>query len=152
MVEMAVDPLDLDSLMEEAGRGAPAGPGVPVGTRIGHLHLQVSDVAQAVQFYHGLIGFDITASFQGAAFLSAGGYHHHLGLNSWSSRGAPPAPADSTGLASFAIEVPGAEERDRVAARLKAAGITTEGRGETIMVRDPWNIAVELVAAPVEGV
>ncbi len=150
MVEMAVDPLDLESLLEEGQRGAPTETGAPAGTRIGHLHLQVSDVEQAVRFYHGLIGFDITASFQGAAFVSAGGYHHHLGLNSWSSRGAPPAPADSSGLASFAIEVPGQEERDRVLARLKAAGVAVEGEGARMVVRDPWNIAVELIAGPGE--
>jgi catechol 2,3-dioxygenase len=149
-VEMAVDPLDLESLLEEAERGAPADQGAPAGTRIGHLHLQVSDVEQAVQFYHGLIGFDITASFPGAAFLSAGGYHHHLGLNSWSSRGAPPAPAGSSGLDSFVIEVPGLEERDRVVARLAAAGIASEGGGARVEVRDPWNIGVELVAAPLQ--
>jgi catechol 2,3-dioxygenase len=114
------------------------------------LHLQVSDVGQAVQFYHGLIGFDITASFQGAAFLSAGGYHHHLGLNNWSSRGAPPAPADSTGLARFVVEVPGLEERDRVVTRLKGAGIAIEGEGARVVVRDPWNIGVELIAAPLQ--
>jgi catechol 2,3-dioxygenase len=150
MVEMAVDPLDLDSLLDEAGRGASAETRAPAGTRVGHMHLQVSDVTQAVQFYHGLIGFDITASFQGAAFLSAGGYHHHLGLNSWSSRGAPPAPADSAGLASFAIEVPGLEERDRVVARLKAAGTAIKGEGARVVARDPSNIGVELVAAPLQ--
>jgi len=148
MVEMAVDPLDLDSLLEEAGRSVTAESGAPADTRIGHLHLQVSDVDQAVRFYHGLIGFDITASFQGAAFLSAGGYHHHLGLNAWSSRGAPPAPADSSGLASFRIELPGREERDRVLSRLKAAGISAEEKDGSAVVRDPGNIAVELVAAP----
>ena len=148
MVEMAVDPLDLDSLLEEAGKAGAPDAEAPAGTRIGHMHLQVSDVAQAVRFYHELVGFDITASFQGAAFLSAGGYHHHLGLNSWSTRGAPPAPPDSTGLASFAVEVPGQEERDRVVERLRAAGVTTEGEGECVVARDPWNIAVELVAAP----
>jgi catechol 2,3-dioxygenase len=145
-VEMAVDPLDLDSLRREAAKGGPVEPGAPSGTRIGHIHLQVSDVDRAVQFYHGLVGFDITASFQGAAFLSAGGYHHHLGLNSWSSRGAPPAPPDSAGLASFAIEVPGREERDRVVARLNAAGIAAAGEGARMTVCDPWDIGVELIA------
>jgi catechol 2,3-dioxygenase len=148
MVEMAVDPLDLDSLLEDAGKGASAGTGAPAGTRIGHLHLQVSDVAEAVRFYHELIGFDITATFQGAAFLSAGGYHHHLGLNNWSSRGSAPAPADSTGLASFAIELPDPEECERVASRLRTAGVGVEGEGARAVARDPWNIAVELVTAP----
>jgi catechol 2,3-dioxygenase len=150
MVEMAVDPLDLDSLLEEAGRSVTTESGAPAGTRIGHLHLQVSDVDQAVEFYHGLIGFDITASFQGAAFLSAGGYHHHLGLNSWSSRGAPAAPADSSGLESFTIEVPGPEERDRVLSRLRAAGIATEEKEGRAVVLDPWNITVGLSVASLQ--
>jgi catechol 2,3-dioxygenase len=64
-----------------------------------------------VQFYHGVLGFDITASFQGAAFLSAGGYHHHLDLNSWNSRGAPLAPPDAAGLETFSIRVPSADEQ-----------------------------------------
>lgn len=151
MVEMAVDPLDLDSLLEDAGKGLRAGTGAPAGTRIGHVHLQVSDVSRAVQFYHGLIGFDITATFQGAAFLSAGGYHHHLGLNSWSTRGAPPAPADSAGLVSFAIELPDTGECERVATHLRKAGIAVEGEGARVVVRDPWNIDVELVSAPSPG-
>ena len=70
---------------------------LPPGTRTGHVHLQVSDVQEAVQFYHGILGFDIVAAWQGAAFLSAGGYHHHIGLNSWGSRGAPPAPPGANG-------------------------------------------------------
>ncbi len=93
-VVMAVDPLDLDALLADAENDSRGGP--PGDTRMGHLHLQVSDVAQAVDFYHGILGFDLTSSLQGAAFLSAGGYHHHLGLNSWQSRGAPPAYCSSS--------------------------------------------------------
>jgi len=104
----------------------------------------VSDVRQAVQFYHGVIGFVITASFQGAAFLSAGGYHHHLGMNSWSSRGAPPAPPDAAGLESFTIRVPSQDEQKRAAERLKAAGITGFFGNGRVTVRDPWNIGVEI--------
>ncbi|MGD0724998.1 MAG: VOC family protein [Spirochaetia bacterium] len=144
-VEMAVDPLDLDSLLRDA---APGGSGAaPAGTTIGHIHLQVSDVQQAVQFYHGILGFDITAAFQGAAFLSAGGYHHHLGLNSWSSRGAPPAPPDAAGLESFSIRVPSKNEQGRIAERLKAAGVAGVLENGRVSVRDPWNIGIEILAA-----
>jgi catechol 2,3-dioxygenase len=166
-VEMTVDPLDLDSLLKDAGtiegsprageiraavlRGfdgaaAPRGFGAaPAGTTIGHLHLQVSDVQKAVEFYHGVLGFDITASFQGAAFLSAGGYHHHLGLNSWNSRGAPAAPPGSSGLESFTIRVPSADEQGRIAERLKAAGIPGVFENGRLSVRDPWNIGIEIL-------
>jgi catechol 2,3-dioxygenase len=145
-VEMAVDPLDLDSLLGEAKKGARAP--IPAGTRIGHIHLQVSDVQRAVEFYHGILGFDLTASFQGAAFLSAGGYHHHIGLNSWSSRGAPPAPADATGLESFTILTPSKDEQERIAGRLKAsqAQFSSSVHGG-VFVRDPWNMGIEIRTA-----
>ncbi len=176
-VEMTVDPLDLDSLLKDAGtiegsprageiraavprgfdgaavlRGfdgasAPRGFGAaPAGTTIGHLHLQVSDVQKAVEFYHGVLGFDITASFQGAAFLSAGGYHHHLGLNSWNSRGAPAAPPGSSGLESFTIRVPSADEQGRIAARLRQAGVPGVFENGRLSVRDPWNIGIEIIS------
>jgi len=143
MVEMAVDPLDLESLLGDA---APGGYGAAhPGTTIGHVHLQVSDVRQAVQFYHNVIGFDLTASFQGAAFLSAGGYHHHLGLNSWSSRGAPPAPPDAAGLESFTIRVPSEEELRHVVDRLKMAGINGVFEEGRVSVRDPSNVGVQIL-------
>jgi len=143
MIEMAVDPLDLDGVLKEAAPGGYGG--APVGTTIGHVHLQVSDVQKAVQFYHGIIGFDITASFQGAAFLSAGGYHHHLGLNSWNSRGAAPAPPDSAGLESFIIRVPSNDELERIAERFREAGVPCVSESGRLAVRDPWNIGVEIL-------
>jgi catechol 2,3-dioxygenase len=156
MIEMAVDPLDLGGLLQDAkktagsrglGAAVPGGSGAaPAGTTVGHIHLQVSDVAQAVQFYHEVIGFDITASFQGAAFLSAGGYHHHLGLNSWNSRGAPPAPPDAAGMESFTIRVPSRDEQRRIAERLTAAGIPGVFENGRVSVRDPWNIGIEILA------
>lgn len=147
MIEMAVDPLDLDGLLQDAKETAARGGSdrAPAGTAIGHIHLQVSDVPHAVQFYHGVVGFDITASFQGAAFLSAGGYHHHLGLNSWTSRGAPPAPPDAAGLESFSIRVPSRDEQGRVAERLKEAGIPFVFENGRLSVRDQWNIGVDIL-------
>ena len=144
VVEMATDPLDLDGLLREGDADTNASPGLPAGTRLGHVHLQVSDVEQAVRFYHEVLGFDITAAWHGAAFLSAGGYHHHLGLNSWSSRGAPPAGPDSPGLESFVIQVPHAQEQARLEARLRDAGVTTSSAGGVLRARDPWNIEVEI--------
>ena len=141
-VQMATEPLDLEGLLKE-GHGDPAASRLfPDGTRIGHVHLQVADVLQAVRFYHDAIGFDITATWQGAAFLSAGGYHHHLGLNSWASRGAPAAPEGSTGLESFVIRVPQAESRAGIAERLQAAGVAARMEDGILRARDPWNVEV----------
>ena len=114
-VQMAVDPLDLQGLLAEAAREPRPGTGLPAGTRMGHVHLQVSDIAQALAFYQGLLGFELTAQMQGAAFISAGKYHHHLGLNTWQSRGAPPAPAGTAGLESLVVEVPNMEEQEQMA-------------------------------------
>jgi catechol 2,3-dioxygenase len=97
-----------------------------------------------VDFYHEAVGFDITASLQGAAFLSAGGYHHHLGLNSWASRGAPAAPQGSTGIESFVIRVPDPESRAAVARRLQAAGAAADAEDGILRVRDPWNVEVQV--------
>ena len=142
-VQMATDPLDLRGLLADGDRDPrPTSAGLAAGTRIGHVHLQVSDTDQAADFYHGLLGFDVPAQWPGAVFASAGGYHHHLGLNSWSSRGAPPAPAGTAGLESFEIEVPSAAEQARLAERLTAAAVSfslTDGR---LTLRDPWNIEV----------
>jgi len=80
----------------------------PPETRLGHIHLHVRDVQEAVDFYHGVIGFDvmgIAPAFQ-AAFVSAGGYHHHIGLNTWQGEGAPPPPMDALGLHNFSVILP----------------------------------------------
>jgi len=142
-VEMATEPLDLESLLHEGDRDPSQKETLPFETRIGHVHLQVADVEQATGFYHDAVGFDVTARWQGAAFLSAGGYHHHLGLNSWASRGAPPAPADSTGLESFVIRVPEAQDLSALAARLEAAGSPVRREDGTVRARDPWNVEVQ---------
>lgn len=141
-VKMATEPLDLGDLLREGDKEVEASDWLPAGTRIGHVHLQVSDVQKAVAFYHGILGFDIVSAWQGAAFVSAGGYHHHLGLNSWSSRGAPPAPPGSSGLESFIIRTPNAEEQERLAGWLKEAGLESVQSEGAVRFRDPWNIEV----------
>ncbi len=83
---------------------------------MGHVHLRVADVEETVRFYRDLVGFDLTVQLgDQAAFLSAGGYHHHIGANTWESRGAPPAPAGTARLTRFTIVVPDAREADRIA-------------------------------------
>ncbi len=99
----------------------------PAGTRIGHTHLQVSELEQIEAFYAGVLGFDVMVrGYPGALFVSAGGYHHHLGLNTWHSRGSGPAPAGSVGLRSFEVQLPDRPALDAVLGRIDDAGLTTE--------------------------
>jgi catechol 2,3-dioxygenase len=116
---MTTIPLDVDSLLGElADPATDEYTGVPDGTRVGHTHLCVADVAATVQFYREVLGFDLMAQLGPmAAFLSAGGYHHHIGANTWESRGAPPAPAGTARLLRATIVLPDEDELARVAER-----------------------------------
>ena len=117
---------------------------MPAGTTIGHMHLQVGDLPTAEAFYHGILGFDIMARLQGALFLGAGGYHHHIGLNTWNSYGAPPQPADAAGLRSFVIKLPQAEALAPVQERIAAAGLPVCEQAGALAVDDPWHNTVLL--------
>lgn len=120
------------------------------GVRIGHTHLKVADLERSLAFYHGVLGFDITLRASGsAAFLSAGGYHHHLGLNTWESLGGSPPPPGSTGLFHLAIVYPTRAALADALRRLIAAGISLEGASdhgvsEALYLRDPDDNGVEL--------
>jgi catechol 2,3-dioxygenase len=106
---MTTDPLDVVGLLQD---GRAAAPRLPRGTKVGHVHLKVSTLAAAEAFYVGQLGFDVTARrLPGALFVSAGGYHHHLGLNVWSGEGAPRPPMGSRGLAGITLVVPDVEAR-----------------------------------------
>src|SRR2546430_9983142 len=121
---MTTPPIDVDDLLGELDDPA-AEPfaGLPDGTGVGHVHLRVADVPATIEFYNGVLGFDVTAQAgPAAAFLSSGGYHHHLGANTSESRGAPPAPPGSATLHRATIVVPGAAELDRAAGRVADAG------------------------------
>lgn len=143
-------PLDLDGLLHELDRGeVPGGwQGLPRETTIGHVHLQVSDLKAAEAFYADVLGMDVMARYGStASFLAAGGYHHHVGLNTWASLGAAPPPPDAAGLRHFEILLSGEAERDRVAGRVARAGgrIVEEGGG--ILTRDPSGCGIAFVAA-----
>jgi catechol 2,3-dioxygenase len=133
------DPIDIPELLAELQPGDSLEEPIPVGTRMGHVHLHVHDLSEAVDFYHGVLGFDITgvAEAWGAAFVSAGGYHHHLGLNIWAGQGAPQAPDDASGLRHFTIELPAESDLSEVTVRLEqnAASLIESGTG--VFVRDP---------------
>lgn len=143
-LEMATLPIDLEGVMASLPPGAPD-EGMPSGTVMGHVHLQVRDTAEAGDFYAGLIGFDPTVTaYPGALFVAAGGYHHHLGLNVWGSRGAPRAPQGAVGLDRYRIHLPDAAEVDAIAGRLDAAGHAVVAGADGHEVLDPSGIRVVL--------
>ncbi len=149
---MTTAPLDVQNLLAAAG-DAPW-TGAPASTRIGHVHLYVRDIDAAAAFYHTALGFDkVVWSYPGALFLSAGGYHHHLGTNTWAA-GAPTASDDDARLLEWEIVVPDAAAVDAAAASLENAGYSVDREGEgdnaTAAVRDPWGTRVRLVA-PARG-
>jgi catechol 2,3-dioxygenase len=125
-------------------------PAIDAPAIIGHVHLKVSDLDRAVKFYTDVLGFDLTTRMgDSAAFLSFGGYHHHLGLNTWHSRGGPPAPKQAAGLYHFAILYPDRVALARAFKRLLAAGVTLDGASdhgvsEALYLHDPDHNGIEL--------
>jgi catechol 2,3-dioxygenase len=147
VLQMDSLPLDLDGMLGELRR-EDAGKGMPAGTRIGHVHLNVGDLTAAEAFYSGALGFDVTVrGYPGAIFVSAGGYHHHLGLNTWAGEGAPAAPEGSRGLRQFEISLPGPDQVAAEEDRLREAGFEPSRDGDEIRVTDPSGNRVVLTAA-----
>ena len=141
------DPMDLDELFSHLEPGDRLGEEMPAETRMGHVHLHIRDLAEAVAFYHGLIGFDVMgiAERWGAAFVSAGGYHHHLGLNTWAGQGVPPRPVDAAGLRHFTIELPDDASLTDVAGRLTEGGVELSEHPEGgWWLRDPSKNRIHL--------
>jgi len=139
-IEMATKPLDVQNLIA-AAEGRPW-EGIPAGTVIGHVHLYVGDIDKAADFYHSGIGFDkIVWSYPGALFMSAGGYHHHLGVNTW-AQGSPPATDDDARLLDWELVLPDSASAVEAAAALEKAGYTVERSGDAVRARDPWGTAV----------
>jgi catechol 2,3-dioxygenase len=138
-LQMATLPLDLQGLADELSAATDLEPQAPAGTAMGHVHLQVADIPAAESFYHGVLGFDVTTrGYPGALFVSAGGYHHHLGLNTWHSAGSGPAAPGSVGLRSYEVVLPDADELQRVLTRVRDARLTPESEtADSAAVRDP---------------
>lgn len=143
------EPLDVEALFSHLKEDDRLDKPIPGETRVGHVHLHVRDVGEAVDFYHGIIGFDVmgrSKAFQ-AAFVSAGGYHHHVGLNIWQGEGAPSPPADALGLRYFTIEIPSQSALDEVVARVNEAGIPANQTEGGFLLYDPSQNGVLLTKA-----
>ena len=125
-------------------------PRAPAATRVGHVHLKVADLDRAIGFYRDILGFEITSRYgTDAAFLAAGGYHHHIGLNTWESAGATPPPPGHTGLYHTAFLYPDRKSLAEVVRRVIDAGIPIDGKAdhnvsEAVYIRDPDQNGVEL--------
>jgi catechol 2,3-dioxygenase len=146
---MTTLPLDVDDLLGELDdhRGEPFSTLAP-GSVMGHVHLCVADVPQAVGFYRDVLGLGLMAALGShAAFLSAGGYHHHVGLNSWESAGAGQPPPDAARLHHATLSLDGAEQRDRLAERVEASGQEPQEVEDGVLVRDPCGNALVLASA-----
>jgi catechol 2,3-dioxygenase len=137
--------LDFDALLSTVAAEA-ATPHVGEGLRVGHLHLHVGDIERGLAFYRDVIGFEEQANLGSAAFVSAGGYHHHLGFNVWNGRGVGPAPEHATGLRRWTVELPEDADVAAVRTRVEAAGIEAGPADGGFLVRDPWRTAMAIVA------
>ena len=144
------EPLDVDALFKHLNEDDHLDQPIPPETRMGHVHLHVRNVEEAVDFYHGIIGFDVmgVAKAFRMGFVSAGGYHHHIGLNTWQGEGAPPPPADAVGLRYLTVELPNQEALDKVIERINAAGIPSNQMDDGLLVRDPSENGVMLFLRP----
>lgn len=134
-VQMASDPIDIPDLLAEAGPEPFSH--APESTVMGHVHLRVSDLGATETFYRTVLGFDVVARWPGALFVSVGGYHHHLGLNTWQSEGGKAAPDGTTALRNVDLTLPRQADIDALAARLTAAGHAFTLGQDSLTVTDP---------------
>jgi catechol 2,3-dioxygenase len=144
-IRMAADPLDLDGVMAELDGHDETWFGLNPQTVLGHMHLHVGNLPQANAFYGDVIGLDLIMRYGGAAlFMSAGGYHHHLGLNTWAGVNAPPQPPDAIGLRYFTMNLPKSDEVGAIADRTRNTGGSIEETESGVLLRDPFKNGVLL--------
>jgi catechol 2,3-dioxygenase len=137
--------LDLEGLLELTRDEDPSAQ-ADSGLVVGHIHLHVGGLEDALAFYRDAIGFEPMILTPSAAFVSAGGYHHHLGLNTWRGEGVASAPVDVVGLRRWTVVLPDGAEVDRLRVRVDAAGLQREELAEGVLVRDPWGIPLLVTA------
>jgi catechol 2,3-dioxygenase len=146
-VRMGTAPVDLHGLLEEATGNDVERSVAPEGTVVGHVHLQVSDLARTTSFYTDVLGLDLmTRLGDHAAFFSSGGYHHHIGANIWNSRGQDPASRDHAGLERVVLSVGDRKELNDLGERLGNAGIQIQSSRDEVVVRDPDGIELRFIA------
>ena len=138
-------PLDTESLLATVQGEAPRDH-VGEGLRMGHLHLHVGDIDEGLAFYRDVLGFELRANLGSAAFVSAGGYHHHLGFNVWRGRGVGPAPDHTVGLRHWTVELPTDDDVAAVRGGVQDAGQAVEPFPSGFLVHDPWRTAVAFVS------
>ena len=143
-IAMATEPLDLQALNDEARE---PWSGLPLGTVLGHVHLHVARIPAAETFYRGVVGFDLTTRFgPTASFLSAGGYHHHLAVNTWAGLDAPRPPEGAAGLRESVLALPSASDVDGVRLRAEAAGVPAHVDARGLTLEDPSGNVLRIVA------
>ena len=144
------EPLDVNALFSHLKEDDRLDVPISPETRMGHVHLHVRNADVAVDFYHDLLGFDVMGLAKSfwMAFVSAGGYHHHIGLNTWQGEGAPPPPADAVGLRHFTVELPNQKALDEVVARIDKAGIPSNQTDDGLLLHDPSQNGVILTLRP----
>ncbi|MGC8552301.1 MAG: VOC family protein [Phycisphaerae bacterium] len=143
-LQMGTKALDWRDLLAAADSAGPF-TGMPEGTRLGHIHLRVSDLAASEAFYRDVLGMEVTARYgRDAAFLSYNGYHHHLGINTWESRGVPPAPIGARGLEHFSLRVATSEAWDRLLSRAAAFNALKSFSNDSATLCDPNNRTIQL--------
>jgi len=148
-LRMGTDPLDTDDLLREPNDSADRWTGLAAETRIGHVHLHVSQLADAERFYVDVLGFAVMQRYaRTALFVSAGGYHHHIGLNTWAGVGAPPPPEGAIGLRHFVVRLPHEAAIGEVEQRLRAAPAAVETADGDLMVRDPAHNVIRFTSRP----
>jgi catechol 2,3-dioxygenase len=138
-------PLDLNALLASVADDEPR-EHVDPALAVGHVHLHVNDLDAAVRFYRDVLGFEEQMRMPTASFLSVGGYHHHLAVNTWRGGGIPPAREDAVGLRHWTVELADEAQLDQVVERVRSAGYAVEERDEGTLVRDPANIALLITA------
>ncbi len=141
------DPLDIDAIIREIDPATATYESAPEGLRIGHIHLRVGNIAAGERFYNGALGLDVTRRRNGATFMSTGGYHHHIAVNTWHSNGTRARNGRRAGLHWFAMEINDQATMDGLQQRLAAAGIDTAAFPGGFAAMDPWGTTVRFTLA-----
>jgi catechol 2,3-dioxygenase len=148
MIFQKTDPLDIDAIIREIDPATATYPGAPQGLRVGHVHLRVGDIAKAEAFYCGALGLEVTRRRNGASFMSTGGYHHHVAVNTWHSDGAGARSDTRAGLDWVSMEINDQATLDSLKKRLGAAGATIDAIPGGFAALDPWGTRIRLTLAP----